>query len=85
MRTAGGILVGVAFFVAMYFATMRETATRCEVCLRFGGQQACESVSGPDEDHARQQAVASVCARISSGVTDGMACSQTRPISVSCE
>jgi len=85
MRAIGGILVAAAFFAAMYFATLRETGTRCEVCLRFQGREACESVAGPDRAHAVQQATASVCARVSSGVTDGMACSQTPPLSVRCE
>ncbi len=76
--------IAVAFFAALFFATGREAAVECEVCLEFGGRSACRTGSASDREGARRGAGTAACAVLASGVTQGMACDRTPPRSVRC-
>ena len=84
MRVAGGILLAVLFFAAMFYVTREETSVECTVCIRFGGAENCATVSGPDEQQARMQATSTACAPLSNGVTEGMECNRTVPSMARC-
>jgi hypothetical protein len=84
VRVAVGILLAVAFFGALAWATLRETAVSCEVCVSFAGRSTCRISSGRAEEEARQMAQSTACAELSSGVTQGMACQRATPTSVAC-
>jgi len=85
MRVAIGVLLAAAFFGALAWATLRETAVRCEVCIEFGGRSACRTSSGADRDQARTMAQNTACAVLAGGVTEGMRCGRTPPRSVACD
>ncbi len=51
--------------------------------MEFRGATACATASGVSRPEAQQTATVTACAQISSGVTDSIACQQTRPKSVS--
>jgi hypothetical protein len=84
VRVAIGILLAAAFFAALAWATLRETAVSCEVCVAFQGRSACRTSSGPAAEEATAMAHSVACAELSSGVTQGMACRRTPPTSVAC-
>jgi hypothetical protein len=84
MRVILGLLLGAAFLGAMIYATLGESQVECEVCLEFGGRSACRTGSAVDRKNSIRGAVATACAVLSSGVTDGIACGSTPPRSVSC-
>jgi len=84
MRVIVGVLVGAAFIAAMVYATLGESQVRCEVCIDYGGASACRSSAAVDRKNAVSGAVAAACAVLSGGVTDGIACTNTSPRSVSC-
>lgn len=84
MRVAVGVLLGVVFAAGLFWATLSESSVSCEVCMAFGPQEACRTVSAADREHAVAMAVSSACAVLSGGVTQGIRCSQTPPRSVSC-
>jgi hypothetical protein len=83
-RRLAGVGLGLAFIVALVLATQREAAVECEVCIEFGGREACRTGSGADRDTAIRGAINTACAVLSSGVTRGMQCDRTPPRSVEC-
>lgn len=84
VRIAIGIVIGLAFVAAVVLVAFRHNQVECTVCLAYAGRQACETAGAQDESRARMQATSSVCAQLSGGVTDGIRCSNTPPISVEC-
>jgi hypothetical protein len=85
LRVGAGLLCAALFFAALYYVTLAESSVRCTVCLEFAGGQSCDTVSAPDREQAISQAASTACAKLSSGVTEGMACMRTPPISTRCE
>jgi hypothetical protein len=83
-RTLVGVAVGAAFLAALVLATLDQMRVHCEVCMVYRGHQACQEARATDRSQALQQATSSACARISSGVTDGIQCNNTPPASVRC-
>jgi len=83
-RVFAGVMLGAAFIAAMFFATQRESAVQCELCMEFGGRTACRTASAVDRDAAVRGAITSACAVLSSGVTQGLECDRTPPRSLSC-
>ena len=83
-RVLAGLMLGAAFFAAMLFATQRESAVQCELCMEFGGRTACRTASAVDRDAAVRGALTTACAVLSSGVTQGHECDRTPPRSLRC-
>ena len=83
-RLVAGLMLGAVFIAAMFFATQRESAVQCELCMEFGGRTACRTASAADRDAAVRGAITTACAVLSSGVTQGLECDRTRPRSLSC-
>ncbi len=84
VRTAIGVLLAVGFLAALVFATLRESAVECEVCVDFGGEGVCRRSSAADRDQAIRMAQSTACAVLSGGVTQGLQCQRTEPRSVRC-
>jgi hypothetical protein len=83
-RVFAGVMLGAAFIAAMFFATQRESAVQCELCMEFGGRTACRTASAADRDAAVRGAITTACAVLSSGVTQGLECDRTPPRTLSC-
>jgi hypothetical protein len=78
-------LLGLIAIVGVVVATSLDLGSvRCEVCMRFGGEEACRTVDAATEEQARQGAITNACARLASGVTQTMACERTPPQRVAC-
>lgn len=77
--------LGLAFFAALVLATLRESRVECEVCVRFGGGEACRRASAGDRDQALAMARSTACAVLASGVTRGMQCNRVEPHSLRCD
>ena len=84
MRVFVGLLLGLAFAVAMYFTTVAEARVECEVCLRFAGRLECRKAAGADEEAAVRGAITNACALLARGVTEAFRCDATPPESVRC-
>ena len=74
---AQGSFVGIGAYVVV--SSLNVADVRCEVCVSFGGREACRSVEAATEEEARAGAHSNACALISSGVTDTLACQRTNP------
>ena len=83
-RRIAGLLLGAAFFTALFFATRRETAVQCELCITYEGRTACRTAGAADRDAAIRAAISTACATLASGVTGGLACDRTPPHSLHC-
>ena len=83
-RTLGGLLAAGLFIAALLYTTLAESGVECEVCVDYRGQSSCQTVSAPDRPQAIQQATATACAMLSSGVTAGMQCNSTPPTITRC-
>jgi hypothetical protein len=84
-RIVIGIAIGTAFVVAMVLATLREGQVSCELCVRFGGAEACRRATAADRSQALTMAQNTACAVLAGGVTRGMQCMRAVPHQVSCE
>lgn len=84
MRVLAGIVLALVFFAGLVFATLRETRAECEVCVAFEGDRVCRTSSASDEEEATRMAQSTACAALSNGVTAGMQCRRTPPLSVRC-
>jgi len=88
MTTNTKLLVGLALVLLicfMFYFSISGNAVSCEVCIEFRGGMECRKASGKDAEEARAAAASTACSLLSGGVTDGIACRNTEPKSVSCE
>jgi len=80
------IILGIAFIAVvlavLVYTTIGNNRYRCEVCMVYGGRQACRTAAASTEEHAERTARENACAEIASGVTDSMACENRQPASV---
>jgi hypothetical protein len=84
MRVLVGMLIGVAFLIAVVIGARAQLRTRCEVCLEYRSARTCETARAADRELAIMQATTAACAKLSGGVTEGIRCNNTPPISTSC-
>ena len=85
MNKTTKMLIGLGtalFFGYVVYSSMGLDQFRCEVCMEFRGQTACATAAGTTRQEAQRTASDTACAKISSGVTDSIACSQSSPKSV---
>ena len=85
MRAIVGILCGAVFVAIMFFVTLQETSVECAICIEFEGRTKCATVAAPDKSQAMMQAASTACASLAGGVTKGMECSRTPPVSARCK
>jgi hypothetical protein len=76
------VLTAIIGFVV--WSSLTIGGVRCEVCVAFGGREACRAVDAESEDEARAAAQTNACALLASGVTDSMACGRTPPSRSDC-
>lgn len=82
----GLVAVGVVLALGyMFYLTMSANEVTCEVCIEFRGATECRKATGKDRLEAESAAASTACGLISGGITDGIACRNTNPKSVSCE
>jgi hypothetical protein len=81
LLTVGGI---VGLLVIFTYLSMSPNEVSCEACIEFHGNTECRKASGKDQMEAETAAVSTACGIISGGVTDGIACRNTVPKSVTC-
>lgn len=79
---AVGIVLALGYMIYM---SMSESEVSCEVCVEFRGATECRRATGKDRLEAETAAASTACGLLSGGVTDGIACRNTTPKSVSCQ
>jgi hypothetical protein len=80
------VILGIVFALLVVglvvYTTVGNNRYRCEVCVVFRGKQSCRVASASTEAQAQRTATENACAEIASGVTDSMACENTRLVVV---
>jgi hypothetical protein len=79
-----GLVALFAFMAAVVWRSFQVGGVRCEVCITYNGRSQCRTVDGTDRREALGTATTNVCAFLSSGVTDSMACARTPPDKEEC-
>ena len=82
MNKTTKLLIGLGtalFLVYVIYSSMGLDQFRCEVCMEFRGQTACATAAGTTRQEAQRTAGDTACAKISYGVNDIIACSQSAP------
>ncbi|MBI3769813.1 MAG: hypothetical protein HY271_15180 [Deltaproteobacteria bacterium] len=79
-----GLLALFALMVLVVWWSLQVGGVRCEVCIAYAGRSQCRSVDGASRDEALGAATTNVCAYLSNGVTDSMACARTPPTKTEC-
>jgi len=79
-----GWLLGAVFLGALVWTTLAQSGVECEVCLAYRGDSVCRTVAAADAGAATEQAIANACAILSQGVTQGLECQRTPPLSLQC-
>jgi hypothetical protein len=89
MNKTAKILVSIlglaGLLVVFTYLTLSPNEVTCEVCVEFRGVTECRRAAGKDKQEAEMAAASTACGLISGGVTDGIACRNTTPKSVTCE
>ena len=80
------VVAGVAVLLGFLgYLTMSTGQVSCEVCVEFRGATECRRATGQGRLEAETAAASTACGLLSGGVTDGIACRNTPPKSVTCE
>jgi len=75
--------LGVILFIAyVVYSSLGSQNYRLEVCVEYQGQSACATATGSTRQEAQRTATDTACAKVTSGMTNTMSCSQRPPISV---
>lgn len=83
MKKAIAIIVAIlAVIGGLTYMTLSQASHRAEVCMVFQGKENCAAAAGSSRQQAARTATELACATISSGVTDSMACANTKPASI---
>jgi hypothetical protein len=83
-RTVIGLLLVAAFIAGTIYVALDQNRVECEVCMSYRGRQICEKSSAMNRQDALMQATSSACAQLSSGVTNGIQCTNSPPASSQC-
>ena len=73
------VLFGLGLIGLLAYSSMGLRKNRVEVCIEYQGREACRTAAGETRQNAIRTASSNACAQIASGMTDSMACEQTRP------
>jgi hypothetical protein len=74
-----GIVIVLVILGIVIYSSLNLTGHRYEACMSFKGQTNCRTASGSSDEFAIRTAVSNACAEIASGVTDTIACEQSKP------
>lgn len=84
MRTAIGVLLGVAFVGAVIWYALDVTSVRCEICVDYKGRSACSVSQAADLATAEMQAHSGACSQVTGGVTETLECDRIAPSKRQC-
>ena len=77
-----GVVLAIVYIV---YSLTSLAQVSCEVCMEFGGRTQCRTASGVDREEAERTATDNACAFLSSGMAEGIACTNTPPSKVTCQ
>lgn len=79
------VVLALGLLAYAFYQVGAQSQVVCQVCVRFNNLRECATASGTKEEMARDEAQRSACSRMSSGVSDAVACPRVTPDTVSCK
>jgi hypothetical protein len=82
------ILVGAGFIALIGFIIYSVTGlaqVTCEACVEFHGRTSCQTAAGVSRDEAWKTAASVACSDLANGRTEGIACQNTQPKTITCK
>ncbi|HEX5430820.1 MAG TPA: hypothetical protein VFW83_02540 [Bryobacteraceae bacterium] len=80
------VLFGIIFILIIFgviaYSSYNLAQHKVEVCMAFNGRMSCRTAAGSTVEFARRTATTNACADIASGVTDSIACENSKPTKV---
>jgi hypothetical protein len=73
------VLFALAVIGLVIYSSFGNAANRVEVCITFGGRQACRTARARDRDAALRTATDNTCAQLASGMDAVNQCTHTPP------
>jgi hypothetical protein len=77
-----GVVLAVVVLAALIYTSFGNSHFRCEVCVAYGGRNACRKASAATKEQALRSATDNACAQVASGVTATMVCESAQPVRV---
>ena len=78
-------LLAALTLALIIYSSFQESVVECEVCMVYGGSRQCRRASGATQDDAIRTATNNACVFLASGMSESIRCSNTPPVSVTCE
>ncbi len=78
------VLVAAAFVGFLLWTTLSAQKIECSLCVEFGGSRNCATATADDSASASQTAQTTACGPLAAGMTESIACGNTKPISRVC-
>jgi len=76
------IVAGLVGFLTYEMLSLGQI--ECKLCIDFNGRRDCPTALGPNEEEAIAEAHRNACAKLSSGVTDTLACNRSERTQINC-
>jgi hypothetical protein len=76
------VLLPIGAYVV--YSSFQVSDFECEVCMTFGGQDTCRTVTGKTEEEGLRTGIDNACALLASGVTETLRCQRTMPRKAGC-
>jgi len=78
-------ILGALIVAFVVYSSTKLSLVSCEVCITYKGRTECRTASGTERKQAVRTATDNACASLSSGMADGIQCSNTPPKSETCQ
>lgn len=75
-------IVAIVAFVGFLFKASFGDRYRVEVCMEFHGERQCKTARAKTHEDAVRTALSNACADLTSGMTNVLACEQSKPVSL---
>jgi hypothetical protein len=79
-----GAVLALATLALLLYAASSTYRSRCEVCITFHGRTECREAYGKTREEATRTAADNACGLLAAGMTESVACTNTRPARVAC-
>lgn len=77
-------ILAVLTLALIVYSSTRLARVSCEVCVSFNGRNQCRTATAATQQEAIRTATDNACDFLSAGMAEGIRCSNTPPVSVTC-
>ena len=78
-------LVVAALVAFLLWSTLGAQRVQCRSCAEFNGQRNCATATAATREEAARSAQTTACGTIAQGMAESITCTNSEPVSLSCE